>query len=238
MKKNKALYVKILLAVVVIAVMGVLVWKLAPLMVNLATKEGQIAFKEQINNMGFMGGLMLFGLELAQIVLIVLPAEPLEVLAGMCYGTWGGALFITFTAFFSTVLIYLLVDKLGKNIIYNFVSEEKLNKIENSKALKNTSRLDIIMFILFLIPGTPKDLLVYIGAILPMKPIHLILISTFARFPSIISSTIVGDNISEGNWQISLIVYGITFLITGIIIFISNKKGNSDTKELMKMMKE
>ena len=225
MSKKKALFIKILIGILAFTFIAILLWQLAPLMINLTTTEGQLAFKDKINSMGFLGGLMLFGLELIQIVLIVLPAEPLEVLAGMCYGTLGGTIFITFAAFISTVMIYLLIGVLGKNFLHHIIAKEKLDKIENSKVLKNTRGLEFTMFILFFIPGTPKDLLVYIGALLPIKPIRFILISTFARFPSIISSTMVGDNLSVGNWTFSIIIYAITFVITGIGIFFSRKKG-------------
>ena len=93
-------------------------------------------------------------------------------------------------------------------------------------------------FTKFLIPGTPKDLLVYIGGLLPFKPIRFILISTFVRFPSVISSTIAGDNIATGNWKMMLITYGITFLVTGIIIFIVNRfDKNKTTKEALDVIK-
>lgn len=235
--KKKSKYFKIALIIITILLIAGIVWKLAPLMANLSTTEGQVAFKEQIGNMGFSGGLMLMGLELLQIILVVLPAEPLEVLAGMCYGTWGGTLFITFAAFISTVMIYFLIAKLGKKVLENFMSKKKIDKIENSKFLKNTSRLEIIMLLLFFIPGTPKDLLVYIGALLPIKPIRFIMISTFARFPSIISSTMVGDNITNGEWTISLIIYGVTFLITAVGIYISKKKGGKEANEIMNILK-
>lgn len=87
------------------------------------------------------------------------------------------------------------------------------------------------MIILFLIPGTPKDLLVYIAALLPIKPLRFILISTFARFPSVVSSTFAGDNLLEGNWQNSIIIYAVTFLLVGISIFIVNKLDKSKTTE-------
>ena len=235
--KKKSKYFKIALIIITILLIAGIAWKLAPLMANLSTTEGQVAFKEQIGNMGFSGGLMLMGLELLQIILVVLPAEPLEVLAGMCYGTWGGTLFITFAAFISTVMIYFLIAKLGKKVLENFMSKEKIDKIENSKFLKNTRRLEIIMLLLFFIPGTPKDLLVYIGALLPIKPIRFIMISTFARFPSIISSTMVGDNITNGEWTISLIIYGVTFLITAVGIYISKKKGGKEANEIMSILK-
>ena len=235
--KKKSKYFKIALIIITILLIAGIAWKLAPLMANLSTTEGQVAFKEQIGNMGFSGGLMLMGLELLQIILVVLPAEPIEVLAGMCYGTWGGTLFITFAAFISTVMIYFLIAKLGKKVLENFMSKEKIDKIENSKFLKNTRRLEIIMLLLFFIPGTPKDLLVYIGALLPIKPIRFIMISTFARFPSIISSTMVGDNITNGEWTISLIIYGVTFLITAVGIYISKKKGGKEANEIMSILK-
>ena len=94
------------------------------------------------------------------------------------------------------------------------------------------------MIILFLIPGTPKDLLVYIGALLPMKSSRFIAISTLLRFPSIVSSTILGDNILAGKWQVGVLAYGITFLITFIVIFIIHKLDkNKVTKDVINSVK-
>ena len=88
---------------------------------------------------------------------------------------------------------------------------------------KSPEKVELIMTILFLIPGTPKDLLVYIGGLLPIKPVRFILISTFARFPSVISSTIAGANIVNGNFGITVLVYIITFAITALFIYLVNK---------------
>ena len=55
--------------------------------------------KEKIDSMGLSGLFLLFGLQIVQILLVILPGEPFEVLAGMCYGAWGGALFITISVF-------------------------------------------------------------------------------------------------------------------------------------------
>ena len=72
-----------------------------------------------------------------------------------------------------------MVRKLGKKFVYDFCDEEKVKKIENSKIFKNPKKIEWIMIILFLIPGTPKDLLVYIAALLPINPLRFIIISTF-----------------------------------------------------------
>lgn len=219
-KSKKLKIVKfIMFIIVIIAMIGMTVY-LFPVMKNLSTYEGQIAFKEKVNNSGVWGFLALLGLQFAQIFLVVLPGEPLEILAGMCYGAVGGMFFIFFSVALITTVIYLLVRKFGKELIYDSFGKEKIEKIENSKAFQNPKNLEFIFAICFAIVGTPKDLLTYLGALFPIKPIRFIAIATFCRFPSIISSTIVGQYFSQGNWKVSIIVYLITFAITFLMIWL------------------
>lgn len=219
--KNKKLKIVkfIMFIIVIIAMIGMTVY-LFPVMKNLSTYEGQIAFKEKVNNSGVWGFLALLGLQFVQIFLVVLPGEPLEILAGMCYGAVGGMFFIFFSVALTTTVIYLLVRKFGKELIYDSFGKEKIEKIENSKAFQNPKNLEFIFAICFAIVGTPKDLLTYLGALFPIKPIRFIAIATFCRFPSIISSTIVGQYFSQGNWEVSIIVYLITFAITFLMIWL------------------
>ena len=86
-------------------------------MKDISTKEGQIAFKEKIDNLGVVGLLILFLLEIAQIFFVVIPGEPLEILAGMCYGNIGGTIFITISVLITTTIIFWLVRKYGKKLM-------------------------------------------------------------------------------------------------------------------------
>ena len=211
---------------------------LAPFIKDLATVEGQIAFKEKIDNSSVWGILALFALQVGQMFLVVLPGEPLEVLAGMCYGIIGGTIFIFASVFIITTIVFWLSRKFGKKFVYSFFSKEKVDKIENSKFFNKQKLVEYIMLILFLIPGTPKDLLTYIGGLLPVKPLNFILIATFGRFPSVISSTIVGANLSSGDWEISVMVCGITLTLTLLFIFLMNKFDKHKlTKKVMKDIK-
>ncbi len=230
-RKNKVKVFKIIMILIVIAIIIGAIIYLWPIFRNISRPEGQMEFKQKIEDLGFLGLLMLFGLQFAQIFLVIIPGEPIEVLAGMCYGTFGGALFITVSACIITTIIFFAVRTLGRKFVYSFCKEESVKKIENSKLFQNPKKIEWIMLILFLIPGTPKDLLVYIAGLLPIKPLRFILISTFARFPSVISSTIAGENILNGNLQISVIAYVVTFIIVGVAIFIVNKLDKSKTTE-------
>ena len=234
-KKENIKKIRIVSTIAIVIVLAIFIWKLAPFIKDITTTEGQIAFKEKIDSMGFGGILLLFGIQILQILLVILPGEPFEVLAGMCYGAWGGALFITISVFITTTIIFFTVRKLGKKYLYNFFKKEKVDKIMKSKMLKNPRNLNIVLFILFFLPATPKDLLVYMGGLLPIKPLRFILISTLVRFPSVITSTMVGANISKGNWELSLIIYGITFVAAALSIYLVSLKDKN--KEIIDIMK-
>ena len=237
-RKNKVKIFKIILMILVIAIfIGVIIY-MFPVMKNLSTREGQIAFRDKVESSGFLGMLSLFGLQVANIFLIVIPGEPIEIIAGMCYGAFWGTIFVMASACIITIGIFFLVRKLGRKFVYDFCSKERIEKIENSKLFKNPKKIEMIMLILFLIPGTPKDLLVYLGGLLPIKASRFILISTLARIPSIISSTIAGDQLAVGQWQLGLILYAAIIVLVLIIIFIYNKfDKDKTTDEILKTIK-
>lgn len=229
---------RIVSVIVVIFILGMIGY-LFPLMKNLSSLEGQVEFKQKVESSGMLGMLTLFGLQVAQIFLIIVPGEPLEILAGMCYGAIGGTVFIMTSACIVTIMIYGLVRKFGRSFVCNFCEEEKVKKIENSKLFQNPKKIEKIMLILFLIPGTPKDLLVYVAGLLPIQPMRFILISTFARFPSVISSTLAGANLAMGDWKMSLILYAAVLVLVAIVIMIMNKLDKDKlTKDVLKTMTE
>ena len=230
--------VNIIIVTVVIAICAIAIVYIAPIMKDISTLEGQIAFKEKIDDAGFLGMLLIFFLEVAQIFLVVIPGEPIEFLAGMCYGGIGGTIFITVSVFITTTILVFMVRKFGRKFVYDSFGKEKVEKLENSKLLQNPKKVELVMIILFLIPGTPKDLLSYIGGLLPIKPLRFILISTFARFSSVISSTIAGENLVNGNPHITAIAYIVSFILTAVILILVNIfDKNKETTETLKALK-
>ena len=115
-KTKKAKWIKGILFLVVIAIAIAMIIYLAPIMKQISTQEGQQAFKQKVDESGFWGMLMLFGIQFAQIFLIILPGEPLEILAGMCYGSIWGTVFVMVSAGIITTAIVFLVRKLRKKL--------------------------------------------------------------------------------------------------------------------------
>ncbi|MBO5476802.1 MAG: TVP38/TMEM64 family protein [Clostridia bacterium] len=234
--KKKFKWLKyIFIALGIALFVAIIIW-LIPIMKNITTEEGRLEFKNKMDSLGIWSGLVLFVMQFAQIFLVILPGEPMEILAGMCYGTFWGTLFIFLSVFIITTFIVLLVKLLGTKFVYSIWDRQKIKRIKNNRAFKNKKRIEIIMTILFLIPGTPKDLLTYIGALLPIDVKRFIFISTFARFPSVISSTMAGANIVKGDFTSMFLIYIVTFAITGVLIYFTGKV-DKDAKEAMDALK-
>ena len=230
-KKKKLKIFKIILFIIVAIIFTVITIYLFPVMRNLSTKEGQIEFKDKVTSSGVYGVILLFILQLAQIFLFILPGEPIEILAGMCYGWFWGTIFIIISSTIIATLIFWLVRKIGKQFVYESSDEEKIKKIENNKLFQNPKKIELVLFILFLVPGTPKDLLTYLSGLLPIKMRRFIVISTIARVPSIVTSTIAGANIAIGDWKKGIILYVLIVVIVVIALFIFNKFDKDKTTE-------
>ena len=119
-RKTKIKVFKIILAILVLTLFIGITTYLFPVMKDLSSIEGQIAFKEKVDNSGMFGLLSLFGLQVAQIFLIIVPGEPIEILAGMCYGGFLGTIFIMVSAFIISTTIFFLVRKFGRKCVYAF----------------------------------------------------------------------------------------------------------------------
>ena len=206
--------------IIFIAVMVILTVILWPKIDVLTTEEGREAFKGWVDGLGFGGWLVTLGIQLLQIFVAFIPGEPVELMLGYVWGPWLGTLTCLIGIFIGTATIYFLVRRLGRRFVRNFVGEDDLTKY---RFLSDKNKVEITIFILFFIPGTPKDALTYIAPIAPIHPVKYLLIATFARIPSIITSTILGDSVAEGNYILAIVVFVITALISLLGIIFGNK---------------
>ncbi len=225
---------KLIISVISLAVVAGVTYLLWGVFKMLLTESGRLEFEETVLSLGPLGWLILLGLNISQVFLFFFPGEPVELLSGMCYGVFGGLFIIYIGIFISCLIIFYLVRKVGKTAVYDLIGKEKVDRIENSKFLRSGTAERILLF-LFLIPGTPKDFLIYVGAMMPLKASRFIILSTLLRFPGILSSTIVGDSFAEGNTVLAVTVYAITFIVSvSLMVYYSKKDGVKEILDLNK----
>ena len=183
---------------------------LLPNIIALKDKVNRDLLKDQILSFGVWGWLIFAALQVFQIIFAVIPGEPIEVIGGLLYGPWGGLFACLLGSLIGTVLIYYLVKLLGYSFVSNMID---IKKTEKFKFLHNNKKLNLIIFILFFIPGTPKDVLSYVIPLTDVKPLQYFAITTIARIPSIITSTFAGSAIDNEKWLEMILI----FIITGAV---------------------
>ena len=160
-----------------VCVIVVIAW---PYITDLFTEGGPERMVERLQEAGPAGVFVLLGMQFLQIVVAVIPGEVVQLAAGLMYGPWLGALIILVGCVCSSALIYQLVHKLGAPFVQNMVSTEHLDKF---RTFEESGKLDIIVFILFLIPGMPKDVFTYLVPLTDMELKRFVLLSNVARIP-------------------------------------------------------
>ena len=200
-----------LAALVLIALLlAAAVWALWPAVRLLGQRGAAQKISAYLDSFGAGAAFMYLALQILQVVIAFLPGEPLEVLAGILYGTLPGLGLAMLGCLVGSALVFLLVRWLGEGFALRFFSAEKLQKLH---FLTEKGRFERLVFLLFFIPGTPKDILTYVAGLTPITLLRFLLISTIARIPSIVTSTLAGHLLIQGRAAHSLYV----FLATGLL---------------------
>ena len=173
-----------------------------------------------------VGSILIFiFLRIVQTVLKLIPGEALEIAAGCAFGTWEGLLWCSVGSLIGSLIIVLLGKKYGMRLVGLFVSPEKMQSIA---FLRNKKRLNITFFLLYFIPGTPKDMFTWLVCLTDENIFMFLLITAVARIPSIVTSTWCGQELVNQNYWLSAGILGGTILlgiIGGLIYkFILNKR--------------
>jgi uncharacterized membrane protein YdjX (TVP38/TMEM64 family) len=156
-------------------------------------------------------------LQIAQIIVAIIPGEPIEILMGLMYGTVGGLLLTLLGIAIGQCAVFLAVRRFGIDFTGKFVN---VNKFAELSFLRDDAKRDSLIFLLFFIPGTPKDILIYFAPFTGIPMAKFLVLSTFARIPSIVSSTWAGASLGEGDFAKTIVIFAITGVvgIGGILV--------------------
>lgn len=186
---------------VLLVVVCVLIW---PIVMEVTQPGGLEKVTEQVRSAGPLGVLILLGFQFLQIVVAFIPGEVVQVAAGMMYGTWGGAAIILGGCVVSSAFIYLVVSRLGAPFVQAMIPEKWMEKLRD---FDESEKLDVMVFVLFLIPGLPKDVFTYLVPLTGMRMRDFVLLSNVGRIPGVVMSTMAANGLMEGDWVRSIVLF-------------------------------
>lgn len=190
------------------------------LIIKWLTSYSEDDFRDYILSFGIWSWLVLLSLQFLQVFIALIPGELLETAAGFIFGPFFGTVICYLGVTLASTVIFLLTKRYGIKLVELFISGDKIRELG---FLKTERRRDLLIFIIFFIPETPKDLLTYFAGLTDIPLSRFLILSLTARIPSVVSSTVGGHLIGEGNYLKAVILYAVTGAVSLVGIFIYNK---------------
>lgn len=190
-------------------------WFVGRPLVRFASQPEQ--FRQWVDGHGLMGCAAYVGMVFLQVVVAVIPGEPLEISGGYAFGAARGSLLCLLGAFLGSVAVFALVRRFGRELVDIFFPREKL---ENLKFLQSSPKRDVLFWLVFMVPGTPKDLLYYFAGLTDLSWGKWLLLCTVGRLPSVLTSTIGGDALGVKDYQFAVLVFAATLAVSAVGLLI------------------
>lgn len=205
--------ISLVVLVVFFAIVTALLWK--PITGTFSHPD---QFRIWVNAHGITSRLAFIGMVAVQVVFALIPGEPLEIGAGYAFGAFEGLILCLIGMAVGTTIIYLFTKLYGVRIVEAFISREK---IQSLRFLNNSRKINLLVAVIFFIPGTPKDMITYFIGLTPMRLRTFLILSSIARIPSVLTSTITGNALGTQNYPIAMIVFLSTAVISllGVVLY-------------------
>ena len=181
------------------------------------TAYNVVEYLQQNRSIAF---LLIIGIQVIQVVVFVLPGQPIQFAASYMFGVGRGYLLSVIGAVIGTTISFYLAKLLGSEAMHLFFDEEK---IKDYQRRLNSGRGLLITFFIYLIPGVPKDLVSYAAGISEMRFRPFLLAATIGRSPAMLGSLLVGHFFVKENYTAIIILIVIIVLIM-LICFIKRDK--------------
>jgi len=152
-------------------------------------------------------------LQALQVVISPIPGELTGVIGGYVYGVNFGFLFSTLGLTLGSWIAFELASLFGRPLVEKFVAKKVLDKFH----FLTSNAGAVISFLLFIIPGFPKDYLCYILGLTGMNLSTFLVVSTLGRMPGTYLLTMQGASIGSGQYETAIVIAA----ISGVIVFIA-----------------
>lgn len=173
-------------------------------------------FRDYILSTGKSGPIIFIFFQILQTVIAPIPGEVIQIAGGYIYGTTLGTTYSTLGLLIGAITAFYFTRLLGRAYVEKLLNKNKLKWMAN---LLGNKKFAIFLFLIFIIPGMPKDMFIYAAGLTPIKPLKFFTILLVARFPWLLASVCIGSNIYHKNYvaTVVIVIVAVTAFLLGII---------------------
>ena len=170
--------------------------------------------KEILSGFGWRGYIVITALSMLQVVCTFLPAEPVQVLAGVTFSFPIGLLCCMIGVVIGNTLIYMLQNVFGDRLRRFFVKKMNLDL----EKIAQSSKVILIVFVLYFLPAIPYGMICFLAAGLGMPYRRYITLTTLGALPSVCIGVGLGHMAIMSDWRVSVCVFAVLILLV-ILMF-------------------
>ena len=174
--------------------------------------------RDVLSGLGIRGKLTITILAMIQVILMFLPAEPVQVLGGLTFGFNTGFLLCLIGVILGNSIIFLLYKLLGDRLRDYF--DHKLNIDLDSAG--NSTKLSVAIFILYFLPAIPYGTIAFLAVTSGMKFVRFLIVTTLGVIPSICIGCGLGHIALENSIYITLVIFAVLVIILSVIMWKRN----------------
>lgn len=208
-EKRKAIIKLIILLIIIVLIPTILYFTCQDTLFNL---EWLKKLPILLENNKIESIFILIALQALQVIISIIPGQPIQFASSYLFGVIGGYLISIVGAVIGATTAFYLAKLLGADSLKQIFGE---NKVENYKTKINSGRGLLIVFIIYLMPGLPKDLVGYVAGVSNMRFLPFLFVSTIGRTPGMLGSLFFGKFFKNSN------NFGIMFLVAFCIIVLA-----------------
>jgi uncharacterized membrane protein YdjX (TVP38/TMEM64 family) len=160
---------------------------------------------------GVRGPLICIGIQFLQVVFFMVPGEITQIAAGYVFGAWLGLLYSVIGIMLGSAFDFAFARTVGRPVVQKVLGERTLERVD---AALSTQRGRSALFVLFLIPGMPKDAMSYGAGLTKIGLGEFVAISGLGRLPALLFSTMIGDQLYDRNYTAVGIIVVVGALVT------------------------
>lgn len=218
-KINKdSLKYKIIVFVVYLLVIAGLTVALIPFAKLLMSENGMEKFRDMLENYKYSGWIIFTLVQALQVIAVIVP--PVQIVGGMLFGGVLGSILSILGLWLGSAAVFFIVKTSGKPLVEAFISKKDIKKFA---FLEDTDKISFALFVLYLIPGTPKDALTYLAGLTKIDSKTFLFAVLPARIPMIVISAFFGNSVSKGHYVLT-IVFGIVIFAFAVFGFVFREK--------------
>lgn len=172
-----------------------------------------VRVRSWVAGFGVLAPLVMVALQAVQVVVAPIPGQVLGLVAGYLFGPSLGTLYSLAGATIGSVVVFVVTRRLGRPFVVDVVDPETLARFDDL----STRRGAVVLFVVFLVPGLPDDLVCFVAGLTPLRIRTLTAVSVVGRLPGYFLVALAGADLATAAYLDAAVILALLVAVSLVV---------------------